>query len=123
MSSFLLLQQCPTCRVCLIWMVLEMGGRWPYSYCFVGSCFQDLFIAVGSIFVQLPPSFFSIRFNKVYVVHPYISMDTPAARKKLLFILSDRSDFHMSDSLSIAAHAFTRCILMSFSVDETLLPR
>ena len=25
------------------WMVLEMRGRWPYSCCFVGCCFQDLF--------------------------------------------------------------------------------
>ena len=30
-SSSLLLQQCFTCLVRLIWMVFEMGGRWPYS--------------------------------------------------------------------------------------------
>ena len=29
----------------------------------------------------------------------------------------------MIDSLSIAVHAFVSCVLMSFSVDETLLPR
>ena len=45
------------------------------------------------------------------------------AWKKLRFILSDRSDFHMTDSQSIADHAFAGCVLMSFSVDETLLPR
>ena len=43
MSLSLLLQQCLTCLVHLIWMVFEMGGWWPYSCCFVGCCFQDLF--------------------------------------------------------------------------------
>ena len=39
------------------------------------------------------------------------------------FILSDRSDFHMNDSLSMADHDFASHVLMSFSVDETLLGR
>ena len=43
MSSSLLLQQCPLCLVCLIWMVFEMGGRWPCSCCFVRCGLQDLF--------------------------------------------------------------------------------
>ena len=43
MSSFLLLQQCPACLVRLTWIVFVMGGRWPYSLCFVGCCLQDLF--------------------------------------------------------------------------------
>ena len=55
--------------------------------------------------------------------HPYSSMDTTAAWKKLHFILSDKSDFHVTDNLSIAVHTFASHILMSFSVDETLLPR
>ena len=42
--------------------------------------------------------------------------------KKLRFILSVTSDFHMTDSLSIAVHAFASRMLMSFSVDETLFP-
>ena len=46
-----------------------------------------------------------------------------AAWKKLRFILSVRSDFHMIESLSIAVHAFVNRVLMSFSFDETLLPR
>ena len=45
------------------------------------------------------------------------------AWKKLHFILSIRSDFHMTDSLLIAVHAFASRMLMSVSVDETLLPR
>ena len=36
------------------------------------------------------------------------------------FILSVRSDFHMTDSLSLAVYAFARCVLTSVSVDETL---
>ena len=47
MSSCLLLQQCPTCLVPLIWMVVEMGSKCPYSCCFVGCCFQDLFTWCG----------------------------------------------------------------------------
>ena len=43
MSSFLLFQQCPECFVHLIWMVFVMGGRWPYSCCFVGCCLMGLF--------------------------------------------------------------------------------
>ena len=93
----MLLQQCPTCLVCLIWMIFKMGGRWPYSYCIVGCCFQDLFNIAGSILVQLP-SFFSICLVSIQVVHPYNSMDMTAVWKKLDFILSDRSDFHMTES-------------------------
>ena len=39
MSSSLLLQPCPACLVRLIWVVFVTGGRWPYSWCFVGCCF------------------------------------------------------------------------------------
>ena len=38
----------------------------------------------------------------------------------LFLILSDRSVFHMTDSLSITVHAFASRVLMSFSVDETV---
>ena len=43
MSSSLLLQQYPACLVRLTWIVFVMGGRWPYSWCLVGCCRQDLF--------------------------------------------------------------------------------
>ena len=39
-------------------------------------------------------------------MHWYISIDTAYAWKKLRFILSIRSDFHITDSLSIGVHAF-----------------
>ena len=43
MSSSLLLQQCLACLVRLTLIVFVMEGRWPYSWCFVGCCRQDLF--------------------------------------------------------------------------------
>ena len=98
MSSSLLLHQCPACVVCLTWIVFVMGGRWPYSWCFVGCCHQDLFNIAHNILVKLPSSFFSSRFVSVQVVHPYSSINTTAAWNKLCFILSVRSDFHMIDS-------------------------
>ena len=42
MSSSLLLQQCPACLVRLTCLVFVIGGRWPYSWCLVGCCRQDL---------------------------------------------------------------------------------
>ena len=42
MSSSRLLHQCLTCLVCLTWIVFVMGGKQPYSCCFVGCWLQDL---------------------------------------------------------------------------------
>ena len=51
MSSSLLLQQCPACLVRLTWIGFVMGGRWPYSWCLVGCCRQDLFNIARNIHV------------------------------------------------------------------------
>ena len=51
MSSSLLLQQCPACLVRLTWIVFVIGGRWPYSWCLVGYCCQDLLRIARSILV------------------------------------------------------------------------
>ena len=51
MSSSLLLQQCPACLIHLTWIVFVMGGRWPYSWCLVGCCRQDLFNIACNILV------------------------------------------------------------------------
>ena len=83
MSSSLLLQQCPACLVRLTWIVFVMGGWWPYSWCLVGCCRQDLFNIACSILVWLPSSFFSSRFVSVQVVHPYSCIDTAIVWKKL----------------------------------------
>ena len=58
----------------------------------------------------------------MWCIHTAV-LTRPLLGKKLRFILSDRYDFHMTDSLSIAIHAFATCVLMSFLVDKTLLPR
>ena len=50
-NSSLLLQQCPACLVRLTWIVFVMGGRWPYSWFFVGCCVRDLFNIARSILV------------------------------------------------------------------------
>ena len=54
---------------------------------------------------------------------PYSSVGTTAAWEKMRFILSDMSDFHMTESLSMAVDAFASRVSMSFLVDETLLLR
>ena len=51
MSWPLLLQQCPECLVRLTWIVFVMGGKWPYSWCLVGCCRQDLFNIALNILV------------------------------------------------------------------------
>ena len=87
MSSPLLLQQCPACLAHLVCMVFEMGGRWTYSCCFVVCCLHDLFNTARSFLVQLMSRFLSLCLVSVHVVHPYSSIDTTVAWKKLHFIL------------------------------------
>ena len=51
LSSFLLLQLCSACLVRQTRIVLVMGGRWPYSWCLMGCCRQDLFNIARNILV------------------------------------------------------------------------
>ena len=83
----------PAYLVRLIWIILEMGDRWPYSFCFVGCCFQDLFNMVRSILAQMPSSFFSKHLVSTHVVQPYSCIDTIAATKKLRWYISTQSSF------------------------------
>ena len=53
MSSSLLLQQCLACLVRLTWIVFVIGGRWPYSWCLVGCCRQDLFKIARSTYTYI----------------------------------------------------------------------
>ncbi len=80
MNSSLIVQQCPARLVRLTLMFCEMRGKWPYSYWFVESSFRDLFKTVCKhpcvVFIY---SFFSKRFIKDLVVHPYSSTDTYTA--------------------------------------------
>ena len=56
----------------------------------------------------------------VWSIHIAVLIRLLLGGKKQRFILSDRSNFHMIDSLSIAVYAFASRVWMSFSVDDTL---
>ena len=56
-------------------------------------------------------------------MHPCSSTDLFTVWEKSCFILSEKSDIHMIDHLSIADHAFLTHMLTSLSVDEILLLR
>ena len=70
MSSSLLLQLCPAFLVRLTWIVFVMGGKWPYSWCLVGCCRQDL-----TVCKQMNSSSFKNKVtyklftNKTYITH------------------------------------------------------
>ena len=79
MSSSLLLQQCPACLVRLTWIVFVIGGRWPYSWCLVGFCRQDLFKIARSINFQASTTISNAHTKKVWkliVCTSYISTVT-----------------------------------------------
>ena len=57
-SSFFPLQQFPERISLLTWMICTMGGKWLYSFCFMGWLFHDFFKTVRSILVQFTSSFF-----------------------------------------------------------------
>ena len=59
----LVLQQCPACLVCVIWMDWEIGSKRPNSHCFVGCTFQDLYQIARSILLLLPSRFFLRAFR------------------------------------------------------------
>ena len=95
----------PAClvrRTCIVFCdggasVRIVGVSW-------GVVARTCLILLSTFLYNFCPSLLSSRFVSVHVVHPYSSIDTTAAWKKLRFILSVRSDFHMIESLSIAVH-------------------
>ena len=64
-----------------------------------------------------------MTFVSVHMVHSYSTINTAIAWKKSCLISSDRYDFHMIDKQSTAFYVFARCMLISLSVDEMLLPK
>ena len=64
-----------------------------------------------------------MRFVSVHVVHPYCSIASDMVRKKSYFLLSNTSDFHMIDNLSIVVYTLAIRLLTSISVDEILQPK
>ena len=90
-------------RIPTAWPTVSSGSN-------ISSTGNNVNIRLG-ILIKLLSSFFCIRSVRVVMVHPYSSIDTKAAwKKKLHFILS------------VAFLVFVRRVLMSFSVDATLLP-
>ena len=84
----------------------EMEGSWPHNCCFVECGFQNLFkTAYRILFFQ--SSFFSKFFVRILGVQPYSSIDTAITSKKYHFILSERSDFHIIDNLTMAVNVFS----------------
>ena len=77
MSSSLLLQQCPACLVRLTWIVFVIGGRWPYSWCVVGCCCQDLGLECSPIaletWVQSQVESYQ-RLKKWYLMPPCLTL-------------------------------------------------
>ena len=77
MSSSLLLQQCSTCLVHLIWIALMMGGRWPYSCCFVGVlpaglvqyCSQHSCVVAVKLFHESHPNQFVYIVANILVIN------------------------------------------------------
>ena len=117
MSSTLLLKQSPACLVCLTWLVCVIKVKWPYSWCFMGFICSKQFTAFLCNFYLT----FSLSFQLVHMVQTYSCTDIDTTWQKSRFILSEISDFHMIDNLSIAVHAFPMCMLTLLSVDEILL--
>ena len=78
---------------------------------------QDLFKTARSILMSFLYTFSFMLFVNIHLVLPYSSMDI-ATNWKSNFILWD-----VINNLSIAVNTFTRHILTSHSVDETLLLR
>ena len=97
-----------------------LAGRPALARPYVG-VHRSTSLISSSLLLQQCPACLVHLFVSVQVVHPYSSIDMTAAWKKLHFILSVRSDFHMTDSLSIAVHAFVSHVSMSFSVDEIII--
>ena len=86
----LLLLQCSICLVRLTWIVSMIDSWWTYRCCFKGFYLQDLFNSARSIFVYLPPIFFTIRLVSIHVVHLYTSIDMTAAWKNYVLFYRSR---------------------------------
>ena len=67
MSSSLLLQQC---LLRLTWIVFVMGGRWPYSWCFVGCCARSYSILLSPSLSNCRLAFFpAVLFASRWCIH------------------------------------------------------
>ena len=116
--EFVLALLAVSCLSCpLIGIVLVMCGRGPYCGSFGGCSFQVFFFKYSSLHpCALPLSVFCIRLISAQVVHPFNSYGYACCLEKMRSILSDKSDFHITEILSIAIHTFTSSSVISFSI-------
>ena len=96
-SKNILVRASPTCLVC---MVFEIESKWQYSCCFLWCCFQNLFQKHVAF---LCSSHLASSPCILWCIHPVVLTQLQLERNP---ILSDTSDFHMIDNLSIAVHTF-----------------
>ena len=110
MSSSLLLQQCPACLVRLTWIVFVMGGRWPYSWCFVECCRQDCLILLATFLrsCRLASSPAVLLASK-WCIHTAVSTRLLLGRNCVSFYRSG-----LISMWPIAVHAFISRVSMSF---------
>ena len=98
-------QMSPACLLCLIWMVCEMGGRWPYSCIFFGCCFQEMLLIARSTLTLLPSNFFSNRFVRVHTIvptQPLLSSNTVLLHQKNeIFIRLITCQYQHTSSLNV----------------------
>ena len=113
MSSSLLLQQCPACLVRLTWIVFVMGARWPYSWCLVGCCRQDLLLSTFLCNCSLAFSPNVLLASK-WCIHTAVSIRPLPGRNCVSFYRSGLISI-WSVSLSIAVYAFFSRVSISFS--------
>ena len=83
----------------------------------MGWSFHDLFKAARSILVYAQSIFFSRCVVKVQETEPYKRTVSTAARKKFLFRLSGRFNFHILSSSFRASYAFPSLMLTSCSAE------
>ena len=68
-------------------MVLEKWGKWPYSCCFVGCCFQDLFNIACSILCSSHQAFSQcVLSGSMLILHDGFTTLTPIYRYIYIYI-------------------------------------
>ena len=84
-GSSLFLQRCLACLVHLTGMVFEMGGKRPYSCCYVRCSFQDLFGIARSFFCSSSIAFFSVLSASMWCIHTVVLRQPLLGRNSVSF--------------------------------------
>ena len=86
----------------------ENGEKCPYSFWFVGCCFQDLLKTAWTILVLFLLSVLVIvSFESKWCIHT-VGLTPATTWKSFRIILSSRSDFPMVNNISIAVHTLPK---------------